>query len=300
MTEYISMKVYFLVLAGFIVLMGCTAPQKKTENMKAEAKETAAQKGDDEFFADTETNPTANIPHKNETPATVESGFASWYGKELQGRPTASGEMFDMSKYTAAHRTIPMGSVVLIKNLENGKKQLVRINDRGPYVEGRIIDVSYATAKDLGFAEKGVARVEIEVIQKGKDDFLSKAANEAVIEEPLVSEAKPEKINEDEEMLLDEEEAEVPANGFTFADGKKPAGYTIQVGAFKKRANAEKHRDNLEDKYNRKGFIATEGDWNHVWLGDMKSSSEAKKFLQKLKQDGYQVFYRGKISKSPL
>ena len=72
----------------------------------------------------------------------------------MQNKPTASGELYDLNKYTAAHRTLPMGTVVLVKCNETGKKQLVRVNDRGPYVEGRLIDVSYAAAGTLALLEK--------------------------------------------------------------------------------------------------------------------------------------------------
>ena len=88
-------------------------------------------------------------------------GVASWYGKEFHGRRTASGEPFNMHGDTAAHRTLPMHTRVLVRNLDNGRSTVVRINDRGPYGRGRIIDLSHAKARELGFAHKGKARVEL-------------------------------------------------------------------------------------------------------------------------------------------
>lgn len=91
-------------------------------------------------------------------------GIASFYGESLQGQKTASGERFDMNALTAAHRTLPFGSKVLVTNLDNGKQVTVRINDRGPYAKGRIIDVSRAAARVLEMIKRGFAHVRLEVI----------------------------------------------------------------------------------------------------------------------------------------
>ncbi|MGA1845612.1 septal ring lytic transglycosylase RlpA family protein [Deferribacter abyssi] len=93
-------------------------------------------------------------------------GIASWYGREEHGKLTASGEIFDMYKLTAAHKLLPLGSIVHVKNLENGKEVTVRINDRGPFVSGRIIDLSYAAAKKIGIVGKGVAKVKITLLSE--------------------------------------------------------------------------------------------------------------------------------------
>ena len=89
------------------------------------------------------------------------TGRASWYGPRFDGNPTASGEAFDMNALTAAHRTLPLGSRVLIHNLENDRRVVVKINDRGPYIQGRDIDLSYGAARQLGMVPDGIARVEI-------------------------------------------------------------------------------------------------------------------------------------------
>ncbi|MGA2982330.1 MAG: septal ring lytic transglycosylase RlpA family protein [Terriglobia bacterium] len=94
----------------------------------------------------------------------AEVGMASWYGIERQGKPTASGEPFDKDKPTAAHRKLPLGTTVRVTNLKNLESTLLRINDRGPGSGGRVIDVSWAAAKKLGFLEAGLARVEIDII----------------------------------------------------------------------------------------------------------------------------------------
>ncbi len=91
-------------------------------------------------------------------------GKASWYGPHFQGKETASGETFDMYDLTAAHRTLPLGSLVRVTNLKNGSQVTVRINDRGPVYRSRIIDLSYKAAKVLGLKSEGIQTVRLEVI----------------------------------------------------------------------------------------------------------------------------------------
>jgi rare lipoprotein A len=93
-----------------------------------------------------------------------EQGMASWYGRDFHGKKTSSGETYDMHAMTAAHKTLPMGTLVSVINKDNGREAVVRINDRGPFVRGRIIDVSFAAAKRLGLVASGVARVRIEAL----------------------------------------------------------------------------------------------------------------------------------------
>src|SRR5262249_13766348 len=97
----------------------------------------------------------------------AEKGWASWYGKAHQGQRTASGEPFDMHALTAAHRTLPFGTIVRVTNIKSGKSVNVKINDRGPYRRDRIIDLSYEAARKLGFVGRGAARVEVTVIDRG-------------------------------------------------------------------------------------------------------------------------------------
>src|SRR5712691_796961 len=92
-------------------------------------------------------------------------GTASWYGDYFQGRPTASGEPYNMYDLTAAHPTLPLGSFVRVTNLRNGRSVVVKVNDRGPIVPGRIIDVSYSTARVLQFKAQGLQRVRLDLVQ---------------------------------------------------------------------------------------------------------------------------------------
>ena len=92
------------------------------------------------------------------------SGVASYYGPGFHGRRTANGETFNMHAMTAAHRTLPFGTLIKVTNLSNGKSTIVRVNDRGPYVGNRVIDLSVAAAKEIGSSHSGTARVNLEVI----------------------------------------------------------------------------------------------------------------------------------------
>jgi rare lipoprotein A len=97
---------------------------------------------------------------------TAQYGIASWYGKKFHGNPTASGEIYDMYQLTAAHRTLSLGTYVMVTNLENKRSVEVKINDRGPFVKGRIIDLSYAAARSIDMVEKGTARVKVVVLKR--------------------------------------------------------------------------------------------------------------------------------------
>jgi rare lipoprotein A len=109
--------------------------------------------------------PVTPVPAQaDEVPAWTQNGKVSWYGPGFQGRRTANGEIFDTNEMTMAHRSLAFGSKVRVTNLDNGRSIVVRVNDRGPYVGGRIADLSHAAASRLGFLEDGVVHARIELI----------------------------------------------------------------------------------------------------------------------------------------
>jgi rare lipoprotein A len=125
----------------------------------------------------------ATSGHKTRKPTSPKSkayqvGTASWYGEQFQGKQTASGELFDMRDFTAAHPRLPLGTYVKVTNLRNGKAVVVRINDRGPVVDGRIIDLSYNAARALGFKQLGLQTVRLDIYQPTN----YKPANMALLE----------------------------------------------------------------------------------------------------------------------
>lgn len=119
-------------------------------------------------------HPAANNPQQEQSPQQTQQkpkrhwyqiGRASWYGHRFQGHTTASGESFNMNSLTCAHRSLPIGSLIRVTNLKNSKSVVVRVNDRGPILEDRIIDLSYAAAKSLDMEGRGVAPVRIEKVR---------------------------------------------------------------------------------------------------------------------------------------
>ena len=119
-------------------------------------------------------NPSSYVVHGkryfvlNSSQGFVQRGIASWYGIKFHGRKTSSGEIYNMHDMTAAHKTLPIPVNVHVRNLDNGRTAIVRVNDRGPFIDGRIIDLSYAAAVKLGVKVPGTANVEIRVIEKGQ------------------------------------------------------------------------------------------------------------------------------------
>jgi rare lipoprotein A len=114
--------------------------------------------------------PPAESIEKLETKG-VQYGMASWYGPDFHGKPTSSGEIYDMYQLTCAHNTLPLGTTVIVTNMENGKSLELRVNDRGPFVKDRIIDLSYAAARILDIYQKGTAYVKVETVGPWTDEI---------------------------------------------------------------------------------------------------------------------------------
>ena len=124
-----------------------------------------------------------------------ETGYASWYGPGFHGKKTANGEIFDQNKISAAHRTLPLPSIVKVTNLENGKfLESVRVNDRGPFARDRILDLSKEAAKELGFVNKGVTKVRVEILE----DESRKFANDLIDDNNKTEAAVVQKISKKE------------------------------------------------------------------------------------------------------
>ncbi len=183
----------------------------------------------------------------------VQIGYASWYGWHFHGRKTASGERYNMYAYTAAHKTLPMNTLVEVTNLKNGRHVVVRINDRGPFVKGRIIDLSYAAAKKLGMLRTGTAPVKIVALGE---------ANR--LDGTIVYKTHP---------------------NFNIGD------FFVQVGAFRNYERAVKLKRYLYKKYNRFVRItkvSTEvGELFRVQIFASHNYKRAQKFKHKLEMQGF-------------
>jgi rare lipoprotein A len=169
-------------------------------------------------------------------PGYVEEGNASWYGVPFHGRRASNGEIYDMYKLTAAHRTLPFETMVRVTNLTNGKSTVVRITDRGPFVDNRIIDLSLAAAREVDSVGPGVVPVRVEVLSPGID----------------------------------------PTSGF----------FTVQVGAFRDRANAERLHDRLSASYSPiflQQYDSPDGVFYRVRVGRISGEDAAHQFGEQLR-----------------
>jgi len=178
-------------------------------------------------------------------------GIASWYGKKFDGKKTANGERYDMYAMTAAHTTLPLPSRVRVTNLSNGRSVVVRVNDRGPFVKDRIIDLSYAAAKALGYMKQGTTRVRVQTL-----DAQGRTAH-----------TQPQ-----------EHQRERIINGRIF----------IQLAAYRSFESANDLRQRLSDDYPSVDIVHTgHDDWYRVRLGPFANEWDSQKVQAELKNSGY-------------
>lgn len=180
----------------------------------------------------------------------VENGRASWYGQQFHGRKTSNGETYDMYAMTAAHKTLPMNTWVRVENLDNGKAVTVRVNDRGPFVAGRIIDLSYTAAQGMEMVGPGTARVKVTAL--GKATAYSRTDHTPV--------------------------------DFTPVDYWK-GNFSVQVGAFKMRTNADQYRVKLSRDYRNAHVVPytdDRGQFYRVRVGQFSNLNDAVTFSEKL------------------
>ncbi|RMF86658.1 MAG: septal ring lytic transglycosylase RlpA family protein [Nitrospinota bacterium] len=187
----------------------------------------------------------------SQKPYRVQYGLASWYGDEDHGQPTASGEIYNQYALTAAHRTLPFGTRVRVTNLRNHRDVVVRINDRGPFVRGRIIDLSYAAAKKIDLLATGVEQVRLEVLSGDGD---------------LPSAPSP----------------------------REDSGpYSVQVGAFRQKENAEHLQKMLAPRYRAVYVVRSGLPWRRLYrvrIGPFADREQALEISDRLAREGYRPF----------
>lgn len=162
-----------------------------------------------------------------------EEGVATWYGPGFHGRRTASGETFDQNGLSVAHRTLPMGSMVEVTNLDNGRSARLRVNDRGPFAHSRILDVSRGGARELGFLERGSARVRVRFVEGDEDRSLLARAAVGTVEVITAP------------VRLATAVAAAPFRAVGALVDNDDDGWAVQGGAFAERANAERLAERL-------------------------------------------------------
>ena len=179
-----------------------------------------------------------------------ERGIASWYGSDFHGKKTSNGEIYNMHDMTAAHKTLPLGTRVKVFNLENNKETEVRVNDRGPFVQGRIIDLSYEAARRIGVVGPGTAPVEIIAI--GQEI--------------------------------------TPGTGRVVPVDYYSGNFTFQVGAFIDKNNAERLKAKLDEKYQNAHIVIYDGGdrtYYRVRVGRCQDLKKTAEYEEALKKDGY-------------
>ena len=195
----------------------------------------------------------------------TQEGIASFYADKFEGRTTANGEKYRHSKMTAAHKTLLFGTMVKVTNLENGKSVVVRINDRGPFVQGRIIDLSKSAAEKLGYVNQGLAKVKLEIVDHaGSDDSRGQISSV-----PQSSTGSSGKIY-----------YKVHADEFS------PSGYGVQIGSYEEMSNLIKLIDGIGSKYGDDVTVrVTNLNGKKVYqviVGQEKSRDKAEKLKSKL------------------
>ena len=208
-----------------------------------------------------------------------EQGLASWYGLPFHGRRSANGEIYDMNKLTAAHRTLPFDTIVRVTNLDNGLQTEVRITDRGPFVEDRCIDLSLAAARAIGMVGTGTARVRLDIVASDASN-VSDAPNRgaSAIANPPAPTGRP-----------------IATSASSSGNRATPAGpaiapvaagyFTVQVGAFGERANAEHLKQQLDGRYHPvsiQDFDGPNGRIYRVRVGSLPTEDAARDLAQKL------------------
>ena len=219
------------ILLAAIFLIGCAGRQPVANRQPAPPVQPGPAPPAETAKRDASASPVIPTPHEG---VVFEEGKASWYGAPFHGRHASNGEIYDMNKLTAAHRTLPFNTVVRVTNVTNGKSTTVRITDRGPFVDNRIIDLSYAAAREIESIGPGVVPVRLEILS-----------------------------------AID------PTAGF----------FTVQIGAFRERANAERLRDRLSSTYSSvaiQSFESPNGSYYRVHVGKVSGEDAAKRLGEQL------------------
>ncbi len=251
-----SHSIFLRILCAFLILCGssgCASHRPVASRQPPPAQPGPTPAGTAEAAkrsTDVSAPSSSPAPKRSKPDATspainyIEEGNASWYGEPFHGRRASNGEIYDMYKLTAAHRTLPFETMVRVSNLNNGKSTVVRITDRGPFVENRIIDLSLAAAREIDSVGPGVVPVRVEILSPGVD----------------------------------------PTGGF----------FTVQVGAFREHANAERLRDRLSASYAPifiQQYDSPDGVLYRVRVGKLSGEDAARQFSEQLRsREGFTPF----------
>lgn len=229
------------------------------------------------------------VPIVNDDPVR-ERGLASWYGRKFQGQKTSSGEPYDMFAMTAAHKTLPIPSYARVTSVATGRSVVVRVNDRGPFYDGRVIDLSYAAAAKLGIANPGSGLVDVERVFARDAARLAAAAAQPAPATPAPAPAAPSAPPAPATVVTPLRAAELPqprpADVATPLVSAEASGLYVQLGAFSSVDNAESFRDRVARELPwmlEPIQVAAAGGLHRVRLGPYKSREEAQAIADKIR-----------------
>lgn len=278
-----------LVIVAALILSGCASspPPETDHSSRYTISQDRAPEGDFDVSGLGDARPRYEAPRSagNKSPYTVwgkqytvmdsndgyvERGTASWYGEKFHGHKTSNGEVFDMYEMSAAHKSLRIPGYARVTNLDNGRSVIVRVNDRGPFHGDRLIDLSYAAAKKLGYQGKGTARVEVAAITVEKDGTMTLAGR------PFSGGGEPVPV----EKVADNADVSSGASGLF-----------VQLGSFSSRNPAEvllgKARGVIENPMRVRAVDTASGRFHRVQVGPFSNPDEARQAQARLENRGF-------------
>ena len=223
----------------------------------------------------------------------VQEGDASWYGQKFHGHTTSNGEIYDMFSMTAAHKTLPLPSYVRVTNLNNNKTAVVRVNDRGPFHPGRVIDLSYAAAKKLDVISTGVAPIKLEVIHIDEAGYKTVGTGPTLAPEipTLIAALPKDKVNSTINEASTQNSSETSTLEVTIEQNRPPLiseeQRFIQIAAVSQPERAKELSETLAQMYQVKTDAPLIKDLYRVRLGPIKTEQKAEKLIEELKENGF-------------
>lgn len=218
------------------------------------------------------------------------TGVGSWYGKKFHGQKTSSGELYDMFAMTAAHPTLPIPSYARVTSLETGKQVIVKVNDRGPFLSDRIIDLSYTAAYKLGYLNKGSGQLQVELLLPDEIERINLARNNAYspVDKPDVIATAPVQQTETVVAVNTAKPAEQPIRTATSG-----SGYYLQLGAYQEAGNAQSYQEKFAMSLSHKLpalEIVQMGNFYKLLAGPYPTLADATQAVEEMKSMGTQSF----------
>lgn len=284
------------IILTTILINGCATTGTAGHSEQATIQSSAA-KGDSPLPAQTPPKTTSTCVVKGKryqvqhpSQGHTENGTASWYGKRFHGRRTSSGERFDMHAMTAAHKNLPLASLIQVTNLENGRSAVVRVNDRGPFHGNRVLDLSFAAASQLDMVDRGMAKVKIQVLDTATADLdaglhqmFVAAADRARTDQPSAAAPVDSKAGT---ASVDVDVAVTGAAGIDLPKVAASAAIYLQVAHFDNRTHAERLRQELVNQLEETVLVRTDTANDQtpfmVQVGPLDSKDEASYLSRRL------------------